>query len=49
MVLKRGRYTDAPMGIAQQGINRMDVGELYDVDEYVPKVLHVDGKPMFVH
>jgi 6-phosphofructokinase 1 len=49
VVLKDGRYTDAPIGITQQGIKRVDVDELYDVDEYVPKVRHVEGKPMFLY
>jgi 6-phosphofructokinase 1 len=49
VVLKDGRYTDAPIGITQQGIKCMDVDELYDVDEYVPKARQVEGKPMFVY
>jgi len=49
VVLKWGRYTDAPIRITQQCINCMDVDELYDVDEYVPKVRHVEAKPMFLY
>ena len=49
VVLKDGRYTSAPIGITQQGIKRVDVEELYDVDEYVPKVRQVEGKPMFLY
>jgi len=32
-----------------QGVKRVDVNELYDVDQYRPKVRHVDGKPMFLY
>ncbi len=49
VVLKDGRYTSAPIGITQEGIKRVDVDELYDSDEYVPKVRHVEGKPMFLY
>jgi ATP-dependent phosphofructokinase / diphosphate-dependent phosphofructokinase len=27
----------------------VDVGALYDVDAYRPKIRHVDGKPMFLY
>jgi 6-phosphofructokinase 1 len=27
----------------------VDVDELYDVEEYRPKVRHVHGKPMFLY
>mgnify|MGYP000647503462 CR=1 FL=1 len=30
-------------------IKRVDVDELYDANEYVPKVRHVLGKPMFLY
>ena len=31
------------------GIKRVDVDELYDSEEYRPKVRHVLGKPMFLY
>jgi len=49
VVLKDGRYTSAPIGITQQGIKRVDVAELYDSDQYLPKVREVEGKPMFLY
>jgi 6-phosphofructokinase 1 len=49
VVLREGRYGDAPIGVTQQGIKRVDVNELYDPDEYVPDVHHVEGKPMFLY
>jgi hypothetical protein len=30
-------------------VRRVDVDELYDVDQYQPKVRHVAGKPMFLY
>jgi 6-phosphofructokinase 1 len=30
-------------------VKRVDVDELYDEDEYRPKVRHVLGKPMFLY
>jgi 6-phosphofructokinase 1 len=27
----------------------VDVGALYDVEAYRPKIRHVDGKPMFLY
>ena len=32
-----------------QGVQRVDVDELYDIDAYKPKVRHVGGKPMFLY
>jgi ATP-dependent phosphofructokinase / diphosphate-dependent phosphofructokinase len=49
VVLKDGRYTSSPIAITQQGIKRVDVDELYDSSQYVPKVREVEGKPMFLY
>jgi ATP-dependent phosphofructokinase / diphosphate-dependent phosphofructokinase len=49
VVLNEGRYSDAPIGVTQEGIKRVDVNELYDPDEYVPDVRRVEGKPMFLY
>jgi hypothetical protein len=35
--------------VTRQGIKRVDVSELYDPDEYLPAVHHVEGKPMFLY
>jgi hypothetical protein len=32
-----------------QGLKRVDVDELYDREEYRPKVRHVLSKPMFLY
>jgi len=48
-VLRNGIYTDVPMSIITTGQKRVDVRELYDIEEYRPKILHVTGKPMFLY
>jgi 6-phosphofructokinase len=47
--LRNGSYTTVPISATRQGVKRVDVDELYDVDEYRPKVRHVLGKPMFLY
>jgi len=47
--IQKGVYINVPINIVSQGIKRVDVEELYDVEEYRPKVRHVDGKPMFLY
>jgi 6-phosphofructokinase 1 len=46
--LQRGLYTDIPVTMIMQGVKRVNVAELYDPDEYLPKVRHVVGMPMFL-
>ena len=46
--LRNGSYTTVPISATREGVKRVDVDELYDVDEYRPKVRHVLGKPMFL-
>jgi 6-phosphofructokinase 1 len=48
-VLRDGRYTSAPIGVTQEGIKRVDVAQLYDPDQYLPKIRSVEGKPMFLY
>ena len=47
--LQGGTYRHIPIGSIMQGLKRVDVAELYDVEEYRPKVRHVLGKPMFLY
>jgi 6-phosphofructokinase len=47
--LTQGIYTDVPMSTITAGQKRVDVRELYDVEQYRPKVRHVMGKPMFLY
>ncbi|MBN2303627.1 MAG: 6-phosphofructokinase [Anaerolineae bacterium] len=48
VALQRGLYTDINMSTIMRGIKRVNVAELYDVEEYRPKVRHVFGMPMFL-
>ncbi|MEX2651701.1 MAG: 6-phosphofructokinase [Acidimicrobiia bacterium] len=49
VALRGGTYTDVPIGVTREGVKRVDVDELYDLDAYQPKVRHVMGKPMFLY
>lgn len=49
VALKDGKYTNVPVNILSQGVKRVDVDELYDVESYRPKVRHVNQKPMFLY
>jgi 6-phosphofructokinase 1 len=47
--LRNGSYTTVPISAVREGVKRVDVDELYDSEEYRPKVRHVLGKPMFLY
>jgi 6-phosphofructokinase len=49
VALRNGSYVNVPLEVVRQGVKRADVDALYDVDEYRPKIRHVDGKPMFLY
>ena len=49
MALRDGNYANVPLEVIGEGARRVDVESLYDVQEYRPKVRHVDGKPMFLY
>ncbi|HEY3341303.1 MAG TPA: 6-phosphofructokinase [Anaerolineae bacterium] len=49
VALRNGTYTSVPISTIMQGQKRVDVDELYDSENYLPKVRHVDGKPMFLY
>ena len=49
VALQEGKYTNIPIQTVTQGVKRVDVHELYDVEAYRPKVAHVMGKPMFLY
>lgn len=48
IALRGGVYTDVPIGMIMQGRKTVDVSELYDINQYKPKVRHVAGMPMFL-
>jgi 6-phosphofructokinase 1 len=47
--LQSGVYTAVPMDMISKSVKRVDVDELYDVEQYRPKVSHQMGKPMFLY
>jgi 6-phosphofructokinase 1 len=48
VALRDGNYVNLPLQVLGQGVKRVDVEALYDAERYLPKVRHVDGKPMFL-
>jgi len=49
VALRSGVYTHVPISEKLEGTKRVDVDELYDVEEYRPKIRHTLGKPMFLY
>jgi len=49
VALRSGVYTHVPIDEIQKGEKRVDVEELYDVEEYRPKIRSALGKPMFLY
>ncbi|HSL14677.1 MAG TPA: 6-phosphofructokinase [Actinomycetota bacterium] len=49
VALRNGNYVNVPLPVLRQGVKRVDVGALYDEEQYRPKIRHVDGKPMFLY
>ncbi len=49
VALRDGAYTHVAMSVVTSGVKRVDVDELYDAQNYRPKVRHVLGKPMFLY
>ncbi len=49
VALRSGIYTHVPISVTSEGVKRVDVDELYDAEEYRPKLRHVLGKPMFLY
>jgi 6-phosphofructokinase 1 len=49
VALRNGTYASVPITLITQGLKRVDVEELYDKENYRPKIRHVEGKPMFLY
>jgi 6-phosphofructokinase len=49
VALQNGQYTTVPVDTCTKGLKRVDVDELYDAEEYLPKVRHMLSKPMFLY
>ncbi|MFA9404218.1 MAG: 6-phosphofructokinase [Anaerolineales bacterium] len=48
VALRSGIYTNVPIGVIGKDAKRVDVGALYDVASYRPKLRNVEGMPMFL-
>ncbi|HWC72218.1 MAG TPA: 6-phosphofructokinase [Actinomycetota bacterium] len=49
VAMRNGTYVNVPLTVLGQGVKRVDVDALYDRENYRPKIMHVDGKPMFLY
>ena len=49
VALRDGRYTTVPIELITQGVKRVDVVELYDAENYRPRIQHLISKPMFLY
>lgn len=49
VALQEGKYTHIPMSDIIKGVKRVDVEQLYDTEQYRPKVHNVLNKPMFLY
>jgi 6-phosphofructokinase 1 len=49
VALQSGRYTSVPLPEVGGGPRPLDVSELYDQEQYRPKVRDVENKPMFLY
>jgi 6-phosphofructokinase 1 len=49
VALQGGSYTTVPLTTVAGGQRKIDVAELYDAEQYRPKVRDIQGKPMFLY
>ncbi len=49
VALREGKYTVVPIETISQGRKTVDIDELYDPQNYRPKVAHILNKPMFLY
>ena len=49
VALREGRYTNIPISTIMEGLKRVDVAELYDSEQYRPRVASMMNKPMFLY
>jgi 6-phosphofructokinase 1 len=49
VALRDGKYTHIPLSTVISGTKQVDVDELYDRENYRPKVADMLGKPMFLY
>ncbi len=49
VALQKGVYTNVDVSVTGEGARRVDVDELYDIEQYRPLLRQVAGKPMFLY
>jgi 6-phosphofructokinase 1 len=49
VAVRTGVYTTVPIETPTLGSKRVDIDELYDAEQYRPRVSHLLGKPMFLY
>jgi ATP-dependent phosphofructokinase / diphosphate-dependent phosphofructokinase len=49
VALRDGVYTHVPLSRVISGVKRVDVDEMYDREQYRPKIADMLGKPMFLY
>jgi 6-phosphofructokinase len=49
VALRDGMYTHVPLNRVISGTKRVDVDEMYDVEQYRPNIADMLGKPMFLY
>jgi 6-phosphofructokinase 1 len=49
VALREGRYTYVPADWAGQPARSVDVASFYDVDQYRPRIQHIENRPMFLY
>ncbi len=49
VALRDGQYVSVSADMPILGRKRVDVDQLYDIEQYRPKIRHVHGKPMFLY
>jgi len=49
VALRDGVYTHVPLSRVISGVKRVDVDEMYDKEQYRPKIADMLGKPMFLY
>jgi 6-phosphofructokinase len=49
VALRDGMYTHVPLNRVISGVKRVDVDEMYDAEQYRPKIADMLGKPMFLY
>jgi len=49
VALRDGAYTHVPLNRVISGVKRVDVDEMYDIEQYRPRIADMMGKPMFLY